>query len=36
MSLSISRINPREEWIVTDILELHIVDYALGQAVKDW
>ena len=31
----VSRINPREEWIVTEVPELRIVDDALWQAVKD-
>ena len=30
----VSRINPREEWIVTEVPELRIVDDALWQAVK--
>ncbi len=30
----VSRINPREEWIVTEVLELRIVDDELWQAVK--
>ena len=31
----VSRINPREEWIVTEVPELRIVDDELWQAVKD-
>ena len=31
----VSRINPREDWIVTEVLELRIVDDGLWQEVKD-
>ena len=31
----VSRINPPEEWVVTEVPELRIVDDALWQAVKD-
>ena len=31
----VSRINPKEEWIVTEVPELRIVDDELWQAVKD-
>ena len=31
----VSRINPREDWIVTEVPELRIVDNELWQAVKD-
>ena len=31
----VSRINPKEEWIVTEVPELRIIDDALWQAVKD-
>ena len=31
----VSRLNPPEQWIVTDVPELRIVDDALWQAVKD-
>ena len=31
----VSRLNPPEQWIVTDVPELRIVDEALWQAVKD-
>ena len=31
----VSRINPKEEWIVTEVPELRIVDDALWQAVKE-